>query len=81
MKENRIVNVGFFSGIMGPFNTPRRRMENVVKTHNNEGYKVKQVISGNPNSLFMILSFLILILTLLIYQPLPGYIVIFEKES
>jgi hypothetical protein len=80
MKENKIVNVEFFGGIMGLFNSPRKRLEKVVKAHNEEGFKVRQVITGNPNLLFLLFSIVILILTLFIYQPLPGYMVIFEKE-
>ena len=79
VKENKVINVKFFGGIIGLFNVPRKRLEKVVQEENSHGWCVRQVLPGNPNPFFMILSFIVLALTVLLYQPLPGYMVIFEK--
>ena len=79
MLQQKVVNVNFFGGIMSLINSPRRRLENVIKTHNDEGYRVVFVLPGRFNIVFLLVSIIILIGTLFIWQPAPGYIVIFEK--
>ncbi len=81
MKENKVINVSFIGGIIGLFNTPRRRLEKAIQRANKEGWAVRQVQSGNPNIVFLLLSLILLIITLFLYMPTPGYMVILEREK
>ena len=81
MKTNKVLNVNFFGGIMGLINSPRKRLEQAVNKANADGWSVRQILPGSLNPLFLIFSFIILFVTLLIYMPLPGYMVVLEKEQ
>ncbi len=81
MVNQKVVNVNFFGGIMALFNSPRRRLENVIVEHSNQGYRVAFILPGKFNIFFLLFSTIILVCTLLIWQPLPGYMVIFEKVA
>ena len=77
--QQKVVNVNFFGGIMSLINSPRKRLENVIKEHNEQGYRVAFILPGRFNIVFMLLSLIVLVVTLFIWQPLPGYMVIFEE--
>ncbi len=79
--QQKVVNVNFFGGIMSLINSPRKKLEKVIKEHNEQGYRVVFILPGRFNIVFVLLSMIILAITLLIWQPLPGYMVIFEKMT
>lgn len=79
--QQKVVNVNFFGGIMSLINSPRKRLEKVIKEHNEQGYRVVFILPGRFNIVFLLLSMLVLVATLFIWQPLPGYMVIFEEST
>ena len=81
MRENKVVNVKFIGGIIGLFNVPRKRLEKVIQEANGQGWSVRQILPGNPNLIFMVVALIVLGLTLLLYMPLPGYMVVLEREK
>ena len=76
---NKIVNVKFMGGILGIINSPTNVLRNAILQENADGYKVRQIIQGRFSIIFHAVSIVILFCTAFIYQPTPGYIIIFEK--
>ena len=79
--QQKVVNVNFFGGIMSLINSPRKMLEKVIKEHNEQGYRVVFILPGRFNIVFLLLSMIVLVVTLFIWQPLPGYMVIFEESA
>lgn len=78
MFKNEVVNINLVGGIAGLFSSPRKIVEETIHDYNRKGYKVRVIINPNPNPLFVLLSYVCLVVTLFIYAPVPGYMIVFE---
>ena len=76
---NKIISVNFWGGLMGLFNSPVRKLQTQLFEYIEAGYRVQQVIPGQFSLMFELVSLIILVFTMGIYQPRPGYIVILEQ--
>ena len=80
MKKNRVENVRLVGGIVGLFMPAHKTLEAVLDRCNEDGWVVRTVLRAKEDYLVALVGIIILFLTLFIYTPLPGYIVILEKE-
>lgn len=80
---NKIVNVEMTGGLIGLFmHEPASKLSQVIARHNQEGWKVVQVIpSSSGNILLIVRRILFLILTLLLYTTANGYYIVFERSD
>jgi len=81
MKANRVINVNMWGGILSLIDSPRKKLESTIREQNKSGWNVSFILPGKFNFIFAFISTIVLVITVFIYQPLPGYMVIFEKEE
>ncbi len=79
MKRNKVVNVPYWGGFMSFFNSPKNRLNACIESHNNEGWSVKFIIAADNNIFYKIWGTIVLFCTVLVYMPLSGQTIIFEK--
>ncbi len=79
--ENKVESVGFFGGIMAFFNSPQTKLQNNLLDNNRQGWAVKFILPEQFGLFYWLFSSIILICTLFIYQPLPGYFVVYERRK
>lgn len=82
MAANKIINVTFTGGIIGFFlDSPKNKLNRIVKKENQNGMRVVQVIPAESGNIFLILfRLIILLMTFFLYTPVNGYYVIMEKK-
>ena len=80
---NKVVRVTLKGGLLGMLSDdPHRTLSAAIARENQDGWKVVQVIPDDTGNLvIMIIRFVILMLTLLLYMPANGYWVVMEKVS
>ncbi len=82
-KENKVERVRLVGGIAGMIGTsPRRALASKIEEVNQQGWYVRQVMADDTgNLLILLLRSLILCLTLFIYTPANGYLLILERDQ
>ena len=80
---NKVVKVTLKGGLLGMLaDDPHRTLSAAITRENQDGWKVVQVIPDDTGNLvIMIIRFVILMLTALLYTPANGYWVVMEKVS
>ncbi|MCP4820698.1 MAG: hypothetical protein GY883_16020 [Shimia sp.] len=79
-RENKVVRIDFAGGLIGLlFGRSRGKIERAVSKHNNDGWKVAEVIQDNPNLAIVLFRTVILFLTLGLWTISSGYLFILER--
>lgn len=79
---NKVINVTLTGGLIGFFaDSPRNKLNRVIKKENSNGWRTVQVIpSASGNLLLLFFRLLLLIITLFFFTTANGYYVIMEKK-
>jgi hypothetical protein len=77
--ESRIVLMSYSGGLIGMFSQPHRALEAVIRTHNAEGYRLMHVLPGMHGAIAVLVQLFCLCFTLMIWAPIPGQTLIFER--
>ena len=80
---NKVVRVSLKGGLLGLLSSnPHHTLSAAIAAENRAGWKVVQVIPDDTGNLvIMIVRFVVLMFTLLLYMPANGYWVVMEKVS
>lgn len=77
---NRIYRANMSGGLIGWLrSSSNRSLTKILAQANEEGYGVVTIISDTTNLLRSLLSALILVVTLFLWCPAPGYLVITRR--
>jgi len=79
--ENKIIRISLSGGLIGLLTTnPRKALDDVLKAHNDMGYRCTYFIPNHAPNLFMrILQLSVLVCTFGLWTWGAGYLVLFEK--
>jgi Ca2+/Na+ antiporter len=82
-KINRTVRISLFGGLIGSAATnPRRKLEDVIRKFNGEGWNCHQIIPHQThNILAMVLQTVLLLITLGMFTFGGAYLLVMEKDA
>jgi hypothetical protein len=80
---NKIVNVDFTGGIIGLFfSSPRTKLNKIIASENQQGWKVVSIIDSEKGNFFtMLFQTILLFVTLFFYTKVNGKYIVFEKNN
>ena len=76
-----VVSVSYKGGLIGMVADNKKILETKIQEHNDNGFRLRQVLPPKANLIDLIVQLVFLTVTLLIYAPLKGETLIFERAS
>ena len=78
--ESRLVLMSYNGGFSGMFSPQHKKLEEVINRNNAEGFRLKHVLPGMHGPLAALIQLFFLMITLMIWAPVPGETLIFERQ-
>ncbi|MGL4394600.1 MAG: hypothetical protein ACRCS8_05190 [Brevinema sp.] len=79
--KSKVVTINLRGGLLGLFQSPQAKIQQVLEQESIDGWKVKFVLPPNSNPLFILVQLFLFVITVSLYFPLPSYMVLFEKDQ
>ncbi len=79
--ECKVIAVMYTGGIIGAFSDQKMKLQVAIQEMNDAGYRLNSVLPPKVNILMALIQLICLSVTFLLWAPLPGETLIFERET
>ncbi len=82
-RKNKVERISLSGGLIGALTTnPKRALDNLVKSSNEEGWVATQINPHSTSNIFIwLLQLVVLVCTIGLWTWGGGYLVLFEKDA
>lgn len=77
--ESKVIQMSYHGGLIGMFSDNRKKLQDEIQRWNDDGFRLRHVLPGKPGIFTVIVQAVCLFFTMMLWAPVPGEALVFER--